>query len=72
MGYIYTKIFKPVLEFLPSKHPGARPLTVSRADHHIFNQPWYADDAGSGVTFAGIQWHLEDLVVLGPPQGYFL
>ena len=42
-----------------------------RQDHPGVTQPWYADDAEAGGTFEGIQRHLDDLMVKGPPQGYF-
>ena len=32
---------------------------------------WYADDIGEVGTFKGIQCHLEDLMIRGPPRGYF-
>ena len=35
-------------------------------------QPWYADDAGAGVTFKGIRRHLDNLMVQGAPRSYFL
>ena len=33
--------------------------------------PWYVDDTGAGFTFAGIHHHLDDLMMKGPPRGYF-
>ena len=37
---------------------------------HI-TQLWYADYSGAGGKFAALQNHMQDLVVRGPPQGYF-
>ena len=39
--------------------------------HPRVTQPWYADDAGAGGTFGGIQRYLENLVLRGTPRGYF-
>jgi hypothetical protein len=35
------------------------------------HQPWYADDAGAGGTFSGIQQYFEWLQELGASRGYF-
>ena len=42
-----------------------------RAAHPHVMQLWYADDAGTGGTFADLQAHTRDLMVRGPPWGYF-
>ena len=34
-------------------------------------QLWYGDESGAGGTFGGIRQHLDNLMVRGPPQGYF-
>ena len=39
--------------------------------HPRVTQPWYADDAGAGGTFAEVQAHFQDLQVRGPARGYF-
>ena len=43
-----------------------------RTAHPGFTQTCYVDDAGVDGTFVGIQQHLYNLVVRGPPRGYFL
>ena len=40
-------------------------------DHPDVTQPCYADDDGAGGTFSGIGRHLDNLMVRGPPRGYF-
>ena len=42
-----------------------------QATYPRVTQLFYADDAGAVDTFAVIQRHLDDLVVQGPPWGYF-
>ena len=39
--------------------------------HTSLTKTWYADDIGEVGTFKGIQCHLEDLMIRGPPRGYF-
>ena len=34
-------------------------------------QPWHADDARAGGTFAKVQAHFQDLQVKGPARGYY-
>jgi hypothetical protein len=36
------------------------------------DQPWYADNAGVGGTFTGIQQYFEKIQEKGPMQVYFL
>ena len=43
-----------------------------RTAHPSITQPGYAYDARPGVTFEVIRCHLDDLMVQGPPHGYFL
>ena len=43
-----------------------------QTDHSRLTQPSYSNDAGAGGSFAGILQHLDNLMVQGPPQGYFL
>ena len=40
-------------------------------DNPRVTQPWYADDAGAGGTFAKVQAHFQDLQVRGPARGYY-
>ena len=40
--------------------------------HPRVTQLWYVYDAGEGITFKGIRLHLDNLMVQGPPWGYFL
>ena len=40
--------------------------------HPGVTYPWYADYAGAGSTFEGIRRNLDDLMVRGAPQRYFL
>ena len=47
------------------------PKRELRKAHPGVNQPWYADDAGARGTFRGIRRHLENLMVRGPPDGFF-
>ena len=49
----------PLINFLCITHPHA-------------TQPWYTDDAGAGRSFYSFQDNMRDLLVRGPPQGYFL
>ena len=46
----------PLIWDLHTAHPGV-------------TQPWYADNAGAGSNFKGIQQHLDKLMVQGPPRG---
>ena len=39
--------------------------------HPSVTHPWYTDAAGEGGTFEGIHLHLDNMVVRGPPRGYF-
>ena len=41
------------------------------AAHHHFMRPWYTDDVDTGWKFAALQGHIRDMMVGGPPQGYF-
>ena len=41
-----------------------------RTAHPRVTKTWYADDSRAGGTFKGIQQHLDELMVQGPPQGY--
>ena len=40
--------------------------------HPNITHPKFADDASAGGTFRGIRQHLDNLMVRGPPHGYFL
>ena len=52
--------------------PGDPPLIQDLwTFHHGVTQPWYADNARSDGTFDGIRQHLDDLMVRGPPRGYY-
>ena len=42
-----------------------------REAHPRVTQPWYADDAGAGGTFADVQAHFQDLQAWGPVRGYY-
>ena len=51
---------------------GVLPLILElREAHPRVTQPWYADDAGAGGTFAEVQAHFQDLQVWGPARGYY-
>ena len=39
--------------------------------HPNVMKPWYADVTGVGGTFYSLQEHMRDLLVRGPPWGYF-
>jgi hypothetical protein len=43
----------------------------SRMSPPDVEQPWYADDAGAGGTFAGIREYFKKLLEKGPRRGYF-
>ena len=43
-----------------------------RESHPRVTQPWYADDAGAGGTFAEVQAYFQDLQVWEPTRGYYL
>ena len=55
---LYGLGIPPLVQELRKAHPGV-------------TQTWYADDAGAGGTNNGIHHHLDDLMVRGPPYGYF-
>ena len=40
-----------------------------QTDHPSVTPTWYADNAGAGGTFEGIQRHLDNLMVKDPMQG---
>ena len=42
-----------------------------RAVHSQVMQLWYTDDAGAGGKFEALQEHMRDMMVRGPPWGYF-
>ena len=51
---------------------GVLPLNRElREAHPRVTQPWYADDAGAGVTFIDVQAHFQDLQARGPARGYY-
>ena len=55
----YLLVILPLIRELRQSHPGVTP-------------PCCTDDAGEGGTFKGIRQHLDKLMVIGAPQGYFL
>ena len=50
---------------------GILPLIHELHAHPHVTQPWYEDNLGTGGEFAVLQEHMRDLMVRGPPQGYF-
>ena len=42
-----------------------------REAHPKVSQPWYIDDARAGGTFPHILYHLDKIMVWGPPRGHF-
>ena len=51
---------------------GILPLICEiRAVHPHITHPWFTCDAGAGGKSTALQDHMRDLVVRGPPWGYF-
>ena len=51
---------------------GVLPIIIELWDTHPrVTQPWYTDDAGSGVKFEHILEHFQYLQARGPTRGYF-
>ena len=71
--YLILKYQMVLIVYMKTKY-GLDILPLIRyiwTSHPSITQSWYSDDSGAGGKFTDIQRLLDNVMVRGPPQGYF-